>query len=178
MCVPDPRRVWVVHGRNIAARTAMFRFLQSLDLDPIEWNEAIASTGGGAPFIGEILDRAFEEAHAVIVLLTGDDMAYLRSEFANADDAPTEMTPTPQARPNVLFEAGMAFGRLRHCTLKPAATLSISSHSTVATTKSGSFIPSIWITNLRGPPATGAFSRLVSRRRWTGSLRFGRWPAR
>lgn len=68
--------------------------------------------GKGAPFIGEVLDSAFSKARAVVVLLTGDDLAMLGSAFQEPDDPETERQPTPQARPNVLFEAGMAFGRV------------------------------------------------------------------
>ena len=41
--------------------------------------------------------------------MTPDDIAQLRPEYASGDDDP-ELKPTPQARPNVLFEAGMALG--------------------------------------------------------------------
>ena len=105
------RRIFVVHGRNLKARDAMFAFLRSLDLDPIEWNEAVSFTGQGSPFIGQVLDRAFSEARAVVVLITGDDFAYLDPRFLTANDPDYERNLTPQARPNVLFEAGMAFGR-------------------------------------------------------------------
>jgi predicted nucleotide-binding protein len=108
---PSPRRVFVVHGRNLEARDAMFTFLQSDDLDPIEWSEAVSFTGEGSPFIGQVLDRAFSEAKAVVVLITGDDLARLDPRFLTDNDADYEKTLTPQARPNVLFEAGMAFGR-------------------------------------------------------------------
>lgn len=107
----NPRKVWVVYGRNEVARLAMFQFLRAIGLDPLEWHEATALAQAGAPYVGEVLDRAFAEVQGVIVLLTGDDLAHLRTEFVNADDGPHETTPTPQARPNVLFEAGMAFGR-------------------------------------------------------------------
>ncbi len=107
----DPRKVWVVYGRNAAARFAMFQFLRAIGLEPLEWHEAVASAQAGAPYIGEVLDGAFAEVQGVVVLLTGDDLAHLRAEFLDADDGPDETTPSPQARPNVLFEAGMAFGR-------------------------------------------------------------------
>ncbi|WP_206496143.1 TIR domain-containing protein [Mycobacteroides abscessus] len=105
----NAKKVFVVHGRNMAARNAMFGFLRTIGLEPIEWSTAIAATGSASPYIGQALDSAFAMAQAVVVLLTPDDIAYLRPEYANGDDDP-ERTPTPQARPNVLFEAGMALG--------------------------------------------------------------------
>ena len=88
----------------------MFDFLRSIGLAPIEWDQATSLTGKGSPYIGEILDAAFERAKAVVVLITPDEIAYLRSEYASGDDDP-EQRPSVQARPNVLFEAGMALGR-------------------------------------------------------------------
>lgn len=110
MSDPSPRDVFVVHGRNIAARDAMFAFLRALGLHPIEWSTAISATGSATPYIGQALDAAFEMAQAVVVLMTPDDIAYLQRDHASSDEDP-ELTPTPQARPNVLFEAGMAIGR-------------------------------------------------------------------
>ena len=88
----------------------MFEFLRSLGLHPMEWSQAVAMTRSGAPFIGEVLDAAFAAAQAVVVLLTPDDMTYLRREYGDGENDP-EIEAAPQARPNVLFEAGMAFGR-------------------------------------------------------------------
>lgn len=104
------RRIFVIHGRNEEARAAMFAFLRALDLAPIEWSTAISMTGQGSPFIGDVLTTALDRAQAIVVLLTPDELASLRPEYAAAIDDP-ELLPTPQARPNVLFEAGMAFGR-------------------------------------------------------------------
>lgn len=108
---PDPTKVFVVHGRNEAARRAMFSFLRAIGLKPIEWTEAVSLTGKGSPYIGEILDQAFGVAQAVVVLITGDDVARLGTRYLAPDDPEHERTLTPQARPNVLFEAGLAFGR-------------------------------------------------------------------
>lgn len=89
----------------------MFDFLRAVGLDPIEWNQAIRLTGKPAPYVGEILDAAFAYAQAVVVLLTPDDEAKLRSHFVGPSDPVYETDATPQPRQNVLFEAGMAMGR-------------------------------------------------------------------
>ena len=106
----DKRKIFVVHGRNSIARDSLFHFLRAIGLSPIEWSQATVLSAKGAPFISEILEKAFSEAQAIVVLITGDDEAKLRNEFIRDNDPQYEKTLTPQARPNVLFEAGMAFG--------------------------------------------------------------------
>jgi predicted nucleotide-binding protein len=103
--------VFVVHGRNAWARDQIFAFLRSVGLRPLEWTQAIRLVRKGSPYVGEILEAAFREAAAVVVLLTPDDEARLRSKFLKPTDPPFERKLTGQARPNVLFEAGMAFGK-------------------------------------------------------------------
>ena len=56
------------------------------------------------------MEAGFKAAQAVVVLLTGDDEARLIEEFRKPNDPRHECDLTPQARANVLFEAGMAFG--------------------------------------------------------------------
>jgi hypothetical protein len=108
--------VFVVHGRNAAARKGLFAFLRSIGLHPLEWSHALALTNQGSPYVGEVLDRAFDAAQAVVVLLTPDDIAFLRPEYADGrDDA--QARGAGQARPNVLFEAGMAMGRAPNRTI-------------------------------------------------------------
>jgi len=107
----NPRTVFVIHGRDLEARDSLFAFLRSLDLHPLEWSEALNATAKPTPYIGEILDEAFSIAQAVIVLMTPDDEARLREPFRQDADPEHEINLTPQARPNVLFEAGMAMGR-------------------------------------------------------------------
>jgi len=67
-------------------------------------------TASGSPYVGDVLAAAFDATQAVIVLLTPDDFAYLRPDLVKKEDSDYERNPTPQARPNVLFEAGMALG--------------------------------------------------------------------
>lgn len=110
------RSVFVVHGRNERLRKSMFDFLRSINLSPMEWTRAVELTGEGSPYIGQILDAAFEHASAVVVLMTPDEVAYLQPKYGHGDDDP-ETRPAAQARPNVLFEAGMALGRDAHRTV-------------------------------------------------------------
>ena len=107
----DKRKVFVVHGRNGKARDALFAFLRALGLLPLEWSQAIDATGKASPYVGEVLDAALDTAQAIVVLLTPDDEARLREPFRQPHDPSYEIELTPQARPNVLFEAGMALGR-------------------------------------------------------------------
>ncbi len=109
--MPNQRQVFVVHGRDERLRQDLFAFLRALDLQPIEWSEALRLTGKASPYIGEVLDKAFDNAQAVVVLLTPDDEVRLVEELWLPNEENTEKEIHFQPRPNVLFEAGMAFGR-------------------------------------------------------------------
>ncbi|MFJ1765532.1 TIR domain-containing protein [Amycolatopsis sp. NPDC088138] len=104
------RHVFVIHGRDKRARREFYTFLRAIGLQPIEWSRALAEVKDGSPLISAALDEAIGPDRAIIVLLTPDDVAYLKREHAD-DEVDPDLQPTGQARPNVLFEAGMAFGR-------------------------------------------------------------------
>jgi len=104
------KKVFVVHGRDEPRKRAMFAFLRAIGLSPMDFRAAIRPTGKAAPYVGEVLEAAFKEAAAVVVLLTADDEARLLPPFQRASDPPYEKRLTGQARPNVLFESGLAFG--------------------------------------------------------------------
>jgi predicted nucleotide-binding protein len=103
--------VFVVHGRSEKIRKALFAFLNSVDVKPIEWSKAVSLTKKGSPYNGEVIDAAFSQAKAIVALFTPDDEAKLKPEFLKPEDSAFEHKLTGQPRPNVLFEAGMAFGR-------------------------------------------------------------------
>jgi predicted nucleotide-binding protein len=106
----NPSTVFVVHGRDVEARNAMWEFLKELGLHPLEWEELVASTGQGSPFIGQVLEKAFSEAQAIVVLMTPDDVVHLHPNLVQQGEQPSELKKSGQPRPNVLLEAGMAFG--------------------------------------------------------------------
>lgn len=109
----DPRNVFVIHGRNARANDAMFAFLRAIDLNPIEWAVARSMTKKGSPYIGEILDAAFSNAQAIVVLQTPDDVAYLHESLTYPDDPETQpqcsRAPTCCLRPGWRW-AGMRIG--------------------------------------------------------------------
>jgi predicted nucleotide-binding protein len=104
------KTVFVIVGRDKRARRVVFEFLRAIHLHPIEWNEALAVTGQGSPYLGDVLDRVLATGAAVIVLQTPDDEVRLKPEHADDEDD-AERRVYGQARPNVIFEAGMAFAK-------------------------------------------------------------------
>lgn len=105
---PSPRAVFVVHGRDIAAKAKVEGFLRKIDLRPVEWEEARSFAGSANAFTLDIVKAGLQHAQAVVVIMTGDDEARLRMQ---SDVNSGEAEPyTPQPRQNVLIEAGMALG--------------------------------------------------------------------
>jgi predicted nucleotide-binding protein len=111
------RNVFVVYGRDDPARRAIFEFLRSLGLRPLEWEELVQTTGKAAPFLGEAVRKGLELAAAAVVLLTPEDVVHLHPDLHGPREPATETAPSMQARPNVILELGMALA------LKPEGTL-------------------------------------------------------
>ena len=116
------KAVFVVHGRSEKLKESMFDFLKAIGLEPLEWPRlkaaAMAKTKQASPYVGEIIKEAFEQApQGIIVLLSGDDEARLRKDLHKPDEPDYETELMPQARPNVLFEGGMAMGILPEKTI-------------------------------------------------------------
>jgi len=101
----------VVHGRDCAISDSMFAFLRAVGLNPVEWGVAMGQTGKAMPHIADTLEAALAGVAAVVVVLTPDDNVVLKRRFHTKHDPDEEKRLTGQARPNVLFEGGMAFGR-------------------------------------------------------------------
>jgi len=107
----DPRKVFVIYGRNTAAREQMKLFLRALGLTPI-WVRDVRDHMGGTAHVIDVVARGMKEAQAVLALVTPDEFASLHHELREAGET-GEAVERWQARPNVLFEAGIAFGRDR-----------------------------------------------------------------
>lgn len=105
--------VFVVHGRDSSVTDAMYQFLGALGLKPQEWGHALRSVRGkgGNPYVNDAVNKIMEQAEAIVVLLTPDDEAWLKPQFVDAKrEKQSEGKARGQARPNVIFETGIAIG--------------------------------------------------------------------
>ena len=106
----DPKKVFLIHGRNMEARKQIGYFLAALGLEALNFDD-VRVTLKGTPTIVDIVRAGMDQAQGVIALFTADEYAWTRPEFMSGESG--ESVERWQARPNVLFEAGMAFGRDR-----------------------------------------------------------------
>lgn len=95
-----PNRVFVIHGRNAMASRAIFSFLRSLRVEPVEWSNLVARTASPSPNILDVLRSAIESSSAIIALLA--------PESASGQPASRESPGQPSS--NVLIELGLALG--------------------------------------------------------------------
>jgi hypothetical protein len=101
--------LFVVHGRDTELNEDMFGLLRALGLNPIEWSEAVAKTRGNNPDVDKIIGGQMKTVQGIVVLISPDEEAKLKTRFVDPA-VPAERLRQDQARPNVLFEAGWAFG--------------------------------------------------------------------
>ena len=104
------KKVFIVHGRYEEARRAVTELLRALGLEVIEWGHAVALAKSASPYNGEVVDAAFAEAAAIVVVYAGEDRAVPQASLG--DDA-----GGLQPRPNVLIETGMALQKDRSRTV-------------------------------------------------------------
>ncbi len=94
---PNTKEVFVIHGRDDAARQTVARFIEKLNLTPVILHEQ--------PNQGRTIIEKFEQHAQVgfaVALLTPDDVGALRGSNGFK----------PRARQNVVFELGYFLGRL------------------------------------------------------------------
>jgi len=109
---PNPdniSKVFVVHGRDTETLGTVIDFLKSNGIEPITFEDARMLMEEAAPNLLHVVDKGMEEAWAVLVLITPDDVGKLK------EDPVEELRERP--RENVVFEGGLAFGRYRKRTV-------------------------------------------------------------
>ena len=101
--MPADNTVFVVHGWDEDARDQLVAFLQRIQIDVITWERADQLSGKGSPSNFDIVNAGLSASAAVVVLFTPDEVAQPRPEYGASQ-------PRHQPRPNVLLEAGWAYG--------------------------------------------------------------------
>lgn len=103
-------RIFLIHGRNKKMKKSIRDFLTCLNIDIVEWEDGVSKTEKPHPFNHEIIEAAFKLAEVLLILFTPDDLVKLKEEFWNPNEREYEKTLQGQARPNVIYEAGLAMG--------------------------------------------------------------------
>jgi predicted nucleotide-binding protein len=112
------KRVFVAHGRHSEAYEAMKELLKTLGLTAYDFDDQLESVENASPFVGDVVRSALLNAQAIIVLFTAEELAQLSPTFYHSQDNyhPVNVRRW-QARPNVIFEAGMALAKSPRRTL-------------------------------------------------------------
>ena len=110
---PDKKKVFVIHGRNTAAQIAVEHFLKALKLEPLDFDQLAADSP--SEFVGNIVLEGMKRAHGIVSLFTPDESAALWPPLRGTSTGADILRW--QSRPNVLFEAGIAFGSARNRTV-------------------------------------------------------------
>jgi predicted nucleotide-binding protein len=97
------KAVMVIYGHDDEANSAIFSWLHDVGLQPKEWSQLIQLSDSTSPYIGDVLERTFQNVQAVVALFTPDERVRERRMQRTVNN-PWRL----QARPNVLIEAGMA----------------------------------------------------------------------
>jgi predicted nucleotide-binding protein len=112
-----PAKVFLVHGRNDAAKHSVARFLERrVGLDVIILSER---PNRGRSILTKFREES-EGAEYAVVVMTGDDLGRLRPELMSQGTDQPVLSPRP--RQNVIFEMGFFIGQLgvdRVCALVP-----------------------------------------------------------
>lgn len=107
--------LFVVHGRDTKLNEDMFSFLRAIGLNPLEWNQAVKQARGANPNVTDIVKTALKSVQGVIVMFSPDEEARLKTKFRDPKRESSALEG--QARPNVIFEAGIALGAHHEKTL-------------------------------------------------------------
>lgn len=94
----NSRKVFLVHGHDIAAKESVARFLECINLEPIILHE---QANEGRTIIEKF--EAFTNVPFAVVLMTADDVG---------SKSGPEPTLVPRARQNVILELGYFTGKL------------------------------------------------------------------
>lgn len=108
--------LFLIHGRDIECISEVINLLSVAGIDVFTFDDIQSSLQSGAPFIGQVVDVGLDKCDATLALFTPDELASLQLSFRKNEDGPSDQLRW-QARPNVIFEAGLALAKHPKTTL-------------------------------------------------------------
>ena len=112
-------KVFIIHGRDLEARAELAKFLRSIGLEDMPF-EDVASSLPPNPFVADVVREGIRRAAAVIAIFTPDEHSVFHDPATAASPTAAPGETRWQARPNVIFEAGIALGCAREKTILTA----------------------------------------------------------
>jgi hypothetical protein len=104
----EPRSVFIIHGHDLKVRDELVNFVKALGLETPSFEDHAGESS--APVILNVVLDGIRDADLVIALFTAEEHAALYNPATGAYEGGRENESRWQARPNVIFEAGMALG--------------------------------------------------------------------
>lgn len=170
------KSVFIIHGRDLKARDRVVKFIKSMRLEWLTF-ESVSHGLGPNPYIANIILEGIRQADAVVALFTPDEQVAMfgpdgELEIDNAQG------PRWQARPNVIFEAGVAHGIAESKTLLVTLGADVSmlsdlggKHFVNLDQPKGSKMLRDGLTRILGPAKTNTKTRPIdfadcTRKRW------------
>jgi len=113
----DSKKVFVIYGRDKQLYEYIQKVLCAFGLSPLLWHEARAQAQKHKPIVHtlDIVKRALSQSKVMLALLSPDEVVTLKKNHQNVDERDlADIFPSEQARPNVIFEIGLAIGLARN----------------------------------------------------------------
>jgi hypothetical protein len=107
--------VFLIYGQDRKARDELTKFVRAVGLQELSFEE-VANRLGTTPFVAEVVLAGLQQAQAIIALFTPDELTTLYEANGEISSHP-QGSSRWQARPNVIFEAGVAYGIAREKTI-------------------------------------------------------------
>src|SRR5688572_2110924 len=107
--------VFLIYGQDRKARDELTKFVRAVGLQQLSFEE-VANRLGTTPFVAEVVLAGLQQAQAIIALFTPDELTTLYEANGEISSHP-QGSSRWQARPNVIFEAGVAYGIAREKTI-------------------------------------------------------------
>ncbi len=110
--VPNKKQVFIIHGRDMNTVRDLQNFIRSLGFSIMTFQDLANRSANN--FVANVVIDGIKTASAVIALFTPDELAaYYEGRTLSREQSGRRW----QARPNVIFEAGVAYGVAKRKTI-------------------------------------------------------------